>query len=548
MPNGSIAEWVSHESVYRYIALSKNSKAFFEGKLGDDGSVAGQRTFVDLETGNRKFGEVVYRNEIADGDWYEWEQGTNAAPKPMARLDGMESKIVVCNGKKFDPTSDLSGTWEGSNKAIAYFFQDGDFLSIVHTKHFLDCKKTERNAWQVHVYRTWRNCITEMSMMYERVSPDYINAVWVALDSRCDLKKGQSERESYWRLKAMGTGDSVFITEFRIFDEFQPIDPTDFIGRELVIDHSQNNITFGFSSSFAPSATNFYYQLEGFDKGWFMASMQRTATYTNLDGGSYTFKVKAVDVEGNEIHDKAQFRLKVRPPFYKTWWFILSAALVSFALIRFVFRYRLRQQLEKEAIRQRIARDLHDEVGSTLTTISILSESVLRNVELDGEKARLSGIGEKARSAMSSMSDIVWAVNPQNDSMEKVVERMTHFASETLENAGISPVIDIEKEVFNLVLPMEKRKDFYLFFKEATTNVAKHSRASKAVFSMKKENGHLVFELQDDGIGLPETPENSLGGNGLKNMRARAAALGADFSIKNTTERGAFVSLSIPMK
>ncbi len=548
MPDGSIAEWVAYNSVFRYIALSKRSKAFFEGKMGDDGSIRGQRTFVDLETGNRKVGQKVYRYNIADGNWYEWEQDANEARKPMARLSGMESKVVVCNGKKFDPASDLSGTWDGSNKALVYIFQDGDFLSIVHPQHFLDCKKTGRNSWKVHVYRTWGDCITEMSMNYECVTPDFINAVWVALDSRCDLHKGRTDRESYWRLKAMGTADSVFITEFRIFNEFHPVDPKDYMAKELVIDHSQNYITFNFSSSYDPRTTTFYYQLEGFDKGWFIAFMQPSATYTNLDGGSYVFKVRAVDVEGTEIRGNTRFMLRVRPPFYQTWWFILGATLISFFLIRFIFRYRLRQQLEKEDIRRRIARDLHDEVGSTLTTISILSESVLRQMELDGEKARLSGIGDKARTAMSSMSDIVWSINPQNDSMDKIVERMIRFATDTLEPLGISAVFDIEKEVYALQMPMEQRKDFYLFFKEATTNVAKHSGATRALFSLKKTGRQLLFTIEDDGKGLPPQPQGSLGGNGLRNMQARTEALGAEFLMKNNGEYGIFVSLRIPMK
>jgi signal transduction histidine kinase/ligand-binding sensor domain-containing protein len=319
------------------------------------------------------------------------------------------------------------------------------------------------------------------------------------------------------------------------------------IEQPIRLRHNENYFSLNFSSFAQPDQAIYYsYRLKGLKDEWSQPTTTPNARFTNVPSGEYTFEVRAQLANGTPTRASA-FRFEVLPPYWQTWWFRLLAMAALAILIRFVFRYRLRQQLEKEAIRQRIARDLHDEVGSTLTTISILSESVLRNVELDGEKARLSGIGEKARSAMSSMSDIVWAVNPQNDSMEKVVERMTHFASETLENAGISPVIDIEKEVFNLVLPMEKRKDFYLFFKEATTNVAKHSRASKAVFSMKKENGHLVFELRDDGVGLPEGQKDGLGGNGLRNMRARAAALGADFSMGNGEKQGFFVRLRLPL-
>ncbi|HRD81508.1 MAG TPA: hypothetical protein PLL53_12170, partial [Saprospiraceae bacterium] len=161
--------------------------------------------------------------------------------------------------------------------------------------------------------------------------------------------------------------------------------------------------------------------------------------------------------------------------------------------------------------------------------------------------ARLSGIGDKARTAMSSMSDIVWSVNPQNDSMDKIVERMIRFATDTLEPLGISAIFDIEKEVYALQIPMEQRKDFYLFFKEATTNVAKHSGATRAVFSLKKTGRQLLFTIEDDGKGLPPQPQGSLGGNGLLNMRARAEALGAQLDIKTGENSGVRVSLRMPV-
>ncbi len=317
--------------------------------------------------------------------------------------------------------------------------------------------------------------------------------------------------------------------------------------KKLQLRHDENYFTLNFSS-FLPSdgPVHYSYRLRGLRDEWSQPLETPTAHFTNVPPGPYFFEVRASFSNGSPS-EASSFPIEIMQPYWQTSWFRSLAAALFFGLVWLIFQNRLRQRLEKEAIRLRIARDLHDEVGSTLTTISILSESALRNVEADLEKTRLTGIGEKARSALSSMSDIVWAVNPQNDPMEKVVERMTRFASETLENAGISPVFDIEKEVLHFVLPMEKRKDFYLFFKEATVNVAKHSKASKAVFSLKKENAHLVFELKDNGIGLPETPESSLGGNGLTNMEARAATLGADFLIKKGEKSGVFIRLVLPI-
>lgn len=317
--------------------------------------------------------------------------------------------------------------------------------------------------------------------------------------------------------------------------------------KSLQLRHDENYFSLDFSSFLQSDFPIYYsYRLRGLRDEWSQPLETPNARFTNVPPGNYFFEVRAGFANGSPS-EASSFPIEILPPYWETWWFRTLVLALFFGLVWFVFQVRLRQRLEKEAIRLRIARDLHDEVGSTLTTISILSESALRNVELNLEKSRLTGIGEKARSALSSMSDIVWAVNPQNDPMEKVVERMTRFASETLENAGISPVFEIEKEVLQLVLPMEKRKDFYLFFKEATTNVAKHSGASNAVFSMKKVNGHLVFELKDDGTGLPEKHEASLGGNGLSNMKARAEALGADFSIKNGTAAGILVRLRVPI-
>jgi ligand-binding sensor domain-containing protein/two-component sensor histidine kinase len=318
--------------------------------------------------------------------------------------------------------------------------------------------------------------------------------------------------------------------------------------KSLQLRHDENYFTLNFSSFLHSEWPVYYsYRLRGLRDEWSQPLESPFARFTNVPPGRYFFEVRSSFANGPPS-EVSSFLIEIVPPFWQTWWFRVMVALAVFGLIWFIFQVRLRQRLEKEAIRRRIARDLHDEVGSTLTTISILSESVLRQMDLDGEKTRLGGIGEKARTAMSSMSDIVWSVNPQNDSMDKIVERMIRFAADTLEPLGISAIFDIEKEVYALQLPMEQRKDFYLFFKEATTNVAKHSGANRAVFSLKKTGRQLHFTLEDDGKGLPTQPQGSLGGNGLKNMAARAEALGADFLIDNGIDCGTFVALKIPMK
>jgi signal transduction histidine kinase len=212
-----------------------------------------------------------------------------------------------------------------------------------------------------------------------------------------------------------------------------------------------------------------------------------------------------------------------------------------------------RMELEKQEaalMRLRIARDLHDELGSTLGSISVLSEAALRTVEQELERVRLNNIGEKARAALAGMSDIVWAVNPQNDPMEQVLQRMARFAAETLEAAGMEVVFTVDDPLRKLVLPMEKRKEVYLIFKEAVNNCARHSRAARARIVLEKAGTYLNLEVSDDGAGF-ETGDGAArpasGGNGLDNMRARAAKLGGTLQIESAPGQGTRILLKTPL-
>ncbi len=282
---------------------------------------------------------------------------------------------------------------------------------------------------------------------------------------------------------------------------------------------------------------------------------QNEVTFSHLPGGTYRFRVRTVDFRGNPLAGReAVLPFRVVPPFYRALWFWVLCAVGFAGAVYFYFKMKQNQRLEQEKNRLRIARDLHDEVGSLLSTISILSNSALRAVEMDLEKSRLASIGEKARTAMENMSDIVWAVNPLNDSMPQIIQRMTVFAAETLEAAGIELRFSVGPEVEKLSLPLEVRKDFYLIFKESVANCARHSHAGEASIFLKKENGWLVFELSDDGVGLSKISKNlnfenanSLGGNGLKNMAARARGFGGEFLIENNFEKGATVRLRMPL-
>jgi signal transduction histidine kinase len=201
----------------------------------------------------------------------------------------------------------------------------------------------------------------------------------------------------------------------------------------------------------------------------------------------------------------------------------------------------LRQAHQREM--ERISRDLHDEIGSTLSSISILGDSTLQHLPSNMNQARLAAISERARQVMDTMSDIVWSVNPRNDTMAKVVQRMKEFAVEILESQGITLHFEADEAVGALKLPMEKRKDFYLLYKEAVNNAAKYSRASEVRVLVGAENGALSLEVRDNGRGFDLALVKP--GNGLWNMQQRAERMRGRLELESAVGGGTRISLLI---
>ncbi len=320
-------------------------------------------------------------------------------------------------------------------------------------------------------------------------------------------------------------------------------------GQKMQLLFSENVLEFAFSCPDFDGGDRIQFerQLVGFDPRPVANGTERKATYTNLDAGSYRLNIWAINPDGFRCAEPAVFDFEVLPPFYETWWFrSLVAAFLAFSMWA-IIHFRLRQRIEKEKIRLQIARDLHDDVGSTLSTISILSGSAMLQTDQNLAQKRLTTISEKSREALFGISDIVWAVNPENDRMQKVIERMALFATETVENAGIALVFKADEALFSIKMDMTARRDFYLFFKEAVANAARHSGASRIEIHFSKTEKGFALQILDNGKGFDPTKIDSrFGGNGLRNLRARADALGGHFSISSAAGKGCSVDLQAP--
>jgi len=225
-----------------------------------------------------------------------------------------------------------------------------------------------------------------------------------------------------------------------------------------------------------------------------------------------------------------------------------SGILVSvFALIFYYRRYRIKKELELERIRSNIAADFHDELGSTLSNIALYTEMAVTGnfSDLQRTKNILSLIGESSRGTISAMQDMIWSIQPKNDTMQEVVYRMREFAYPMAELKNTGLIFNVEKEVQGLTLSMDNRKNIYLVFKEALNNAFKYAYAANIIIDISKQHQCVNLQIRDDGKGFDTG--NVTAGNGLRNMRKRAVQSGGTLLIQSNEQRGTTILFSFPV-
>jgi signal transduction histidine kinase len=243
----------------------------------------------------------------------------------------------------------------------------------------------------------------------------------------------------------------------------------------------------------------------------------------------------------------ASFSFTISPPVWRRWWF-LTLAMMTIALAAFMtYRYRVSRLLELERIRTRIAADLHDDIGANLTRITILSEVVDQQLERGGkpERATVLSIAEISRESAASMRDIVWAINPKRDRLLDLSRRMRGFASDIFTSRNIQFQFHAPDRDRDLRLGPEVRRDVFLIFKEAVSNVVRHSSCTEAVIQLAVEGGELVLTVSDDGEGFVLGGDGE--GHGLASMRRRAEGFGGKLEFGTSNGRGTRVTVRVPI-
>jgi hypothetical protein len=291
----------------------------------------------------------------------------------------------------------------------------------------------------------------------------------------------------------------VFISRLRIANVEHPVSA---IGQteveELELGPDQNQLEIGFFglNFSAGESAKYQYLLEGSDKKWSEPSESRTYT-ANLEPGKYRFLVRAVSDDGS-VGEPAVVGFRILPPVWLRWWFLLLAALAVAGVVYAFYRYRLKRVVEMERVRTRIATDLHDDIGASLSQIAILSEVVRQKAEAGGngrssaEFEPLKIIAASSREMIDAMSDIVWAINPHKDNLGDLVHRMRRFASDILEAQEIDFRFRIPPEIEKngaeeIALGADLRREIYVIFKENINNLIKHSGATRVEIGIDYE-------------------------------------------------------------
>lgn len=309
----------------------------------------------------------------------------------------------------------------------------------------------------------------------------------------------------------------------------------------------------------AADKARFRYQMEPYESRWVEAGDRRVAPYTKLPPGKYTFHVSACNEDGVWSDVPATLAIIVLPPFWRTAWFISGTSLALLALIigavYYVSTQRLQRQLaglrEQQALekeRARIARDIHDQLGASLTQVSLLGEMVESDKDSPEEVvSHAKQISQTARDTSRALDEIVWTVNPSNDTLEGLVNYTCKYAQEYLAVAGLRYRLDVPTQLPPVVITPEVRHNVFLAAKEAITNIVRHARATSAFIRLRLEPGAFILEIQDDGKGIPNLEEKMAGSrNGLRNMVKRMEDIGGSFAARPAPEGGTLISLTVP--
>ena len=337
---------------------------------------------------------------------------------------------------------------------------------------------------------------------------------------------------------------AVALTSFKVFGKEAALPQSLHATKEISLNYDQNFFSIAFTAlDIAPSHKHkFEYFLEGIDPNWVLSEQQSIAFYTGINPGRYKFYVKASNADG-VWSLPLMLSIIIYPAWWMTWWFKVLVAMCLIAFGYLGYLYRLKQVLAIQNIRLNIANDLHDEIGSNLSSISVDSQMLLRGASLDETEQELASfISKTAKETVETMRDIIWFINPQNDFDTDMTIKMKETASKLL--AGINWTFLIPSEVKLEKFNLEVRRNIFLIYKEVLHNIVRHANTQNCFIELRGNSNSIFLMIRDEGIGFDK--KNVQENNGLRSIKRRAEKINAAIRISSEIGKGTTINLSVP--
>jgi ligand-binding sensor domain-containing protein/two-component sensor histidine kinase len=348
-----------------------------------------------------------------------------------------------------------------------------------------------------------------------------------------------------WEVFRTGEMKKIFITEINVLNDTIQTDP----GKTIKLKYSQNDLSIHFSAiDYENGHQNVYeYRLfENENSQWINIGHQQSINLNNLPPGKYKFQVRLSSSATNNNQQIASATIIIIPPFYRTGWFYALCLIALATAFYILYRIRIRQLIQVQQVRNRISSDLHDDIGSRLTNIQILSALSEQQLERPQQASLyLRRIVNEVQTSGEALDDIVWSINSKNDSGEELAARMRRYAADIFEGDHILCSMNVNDNISAIKLTMEKRRDLYLVFKEALNNILKHSQASMVNIDLLARDNKVVMHITDNGKGFDvNQPANR---NGLKNIKRRIEKWKGKVVIESAVGKGATLHIALPV-